>query len=308
MTCLPHSGCRSTNSPCSARSRRFSLGRIPLFLSRRESLPERGRSRLQFRYHIYRTIYFLEQGSVKGVKKEVKSSSDLFLLFADETDDDIDALLRIPANGRLSLALDSFTAVTRYDGYLPLLLKSRLEFRRGNSLKILTLLNQIYDETPEETRGSTVSLVPEKDYFYYSMIAAVFFATERVAVGFHFLLRALQAGIPAVPHHQDARERHVDVVTLGTLFQNLGLFCAELQDDKNALDFYQQAMKLLPENPVLLFRVGEFHFQRAMQRPDSRGEAAPGSMALRNNPFILLRDGLPALSPAGDGVSAARLK
>lgn len=308
MTCLPHSGCRSTNSPCSARSRRFSLGRIPLFLSRRESLPERVRSRLQFRYHIYRTIYFLEQGSVKGVKKEVKSSSDLFLLFADETDDDIDALLRIPANGRLSLALDSFTAVTRYDGYLPLLLKSRLEFRRGNSLKILTLLNQIYDETPEETRGSTVSLVPEKDYFYYSMIAAVFFATERVAVGFHFLLRALQAGIPAVPHHQDARERHVDVVTLGTLFQNLGLFCAELQDDKNALDFYQQAMKLLPENPVLLFRVGEFHFQRAMQRPDSRGEAAPGSMALRNNPFILLRDGLPALSPAGDGVSAARLK
>lgn len=117
--------------------------------------------------------------------------------------------------------------------------------------------------------------MPEKDYFYYSMIAAVFFATERVAVGFHFLLRALQAGIPAVPHHQDARERHVDVVTLGTLFQNLGLFCAELQDDKNALDFYQQAMKLLPENPVLLFRVGEFHFQRAMQRPDSRGEAAP---------------------------------
>ena len=49
---------------------------------------------MQFRYHIYRTIYFLEQGSVKGVKKEVKSSSDLFLLFADETDDDIDALLR----------------------------------------------------------------------------------------------------------------------------------------------------------------------------------------------------------------------
>ena len=129
---------------------------------------------------------------MKGVKKEVKSSSDLFLLYADETDDDIDALLRIPGNDRFALALDSFTAVTHYDGYLPLLLKSRLEFRRGNSLKILTLLNQIYDETPEETGVSPVSLVPEKDYFYYSMIAAVFFATERVAVGFHFLRRALQ--------------------------------------------------------------------------------------------------------------------
>lgn len=100
----------------------------------------------------------------------------------------------------------------------------------------------------------------------------------------------------------------MDVVTLGTLFQNLGLFCADLQDDRNALDFYQQAMKLLPENPVLLFRVGEFHFQRAMKRPDSRGEVAPGVAALRNNPFILLRDGLPALSPAGDGVSASQLK
>ena len=100
----------------------------------------------------------------------------------------------------------------------------------------------------------------------------------------------------------------MDVVTLGTLFQNLGLFCAELHDDRNALDFYQQAMKLLPENPVLLFRVGEFHFQQAMKRPDFRGEKAPGSSALRNNPFVLLRDGLPALSPAGDGLSAAQLK
>ena len=37
----------------------------------RDTFPDYIKNRLLFRYHIYRTLYFLEQGSVKGVKKEV---------------------------------------------------------------------------------------------------------------------------------------------------------------------------------------------------------------------------------------------
>lgn len=36
-----------------------------------DTIPPFIRNRLLFRYHIDRTLYFLEQGSVKGVKKEV---------------------------------------------------------------------------------------------------------------------------------------------------------------------------------------------------------------------------------------------
>lgn len=39
----------------------------------RDSIPGYIKNRLLFRYHIYRSLYFLEQGSVKGVKKEVVS-------------------------------------------------------------------------------------------------------------------------------------------------------------------------------------------------------------------------------------------
>ena len=44
-----------------------------MHITSREPFPDFVKNRIQFRYHIFRTLYFLEQGSVKGVKKEVES-------------------------------------------------------------------------------------------------------------------------------------------------------------------------------------------------------------------------------------------
>ena len=124
-----------------------------LFSHSRESFPDYIKNRLQFRYHVYRSLYFLEQGSVKGVKKEVKASSDFYLLFSEEVEEDYEDHIEesFKLKGSLgSIALDSYETMTSFDGYLPPLLKSRLEYRRGNCMKILSLLNQIYEEEEEE--------------------------------------------------------------------------------------------------------------------------------------------------------------
>ena len=185
----------------------------------RESFPEYIKNRMQFRYHIYRSLYFLEQGSVKGVKKEVKASSDFYLLFSEDIEEDYDDHVEdtYPSKGSLgSLALDNYESMTAYDGYLPPLLKSRLEYRRGNCMKILSLLNQIYEEdgedglilqeeTPEveaavptpttaaaATTTTTPSLTPAKDCFYFTMMASVYFASNMFFLASHYLKLAIQ--------------------------------------------------------------------------------------------------------------------
>lgn len=62
---------------------------------------------------------------MKGVKKEVKASSDFYLLFSSaEEAEEVDTTV-----------LDNYECMTSYDGYLPPLLKTRLEYRRGNCLE-----------------------------------------------------------------------------------------------------------------------------------------------------------------------------
>ena len=180
---------------------------------------------MQFRYHIYRSLYFLEQGSVKGVKKEVKASSDFYLLFSEDIEEDYDDHVEYvyQSKGSLgSLALDNYERMTAYDGYLPPLLKSRLEYRRGNCMKILSLLNQIYEEDEEDaliaqeempspsptpspspsrlevettavaSSAVSPSLTPAKDCFYYTMMASVYFASNMYFLAIHYLKLAMK--------------------------------------------------------------------------------------------------------------------
>lgn len=89
-----------------------------------------------------------------------------------------------------NLSLDSFESVTAIDGYLPPILKTRLEFRRGNYMKILSVLNQVYEVDGDED----VSVVPSKDCFYYSMLSGVFYSGNMIAMSKHYLLQALEVG------------------------------------------------------------------------------------------------------------------
>lgn len=178
---------------------------------------------MQFRYHIYRSLYFLEQGSVKGVKKEVKTSSDYYILFSQDVEEDYSDHVEevYLLKGSLgSIVLDNYEIVTSFDGYLPPLLKSRLEYRRGNCMKILSLLNQIYEDDEEDvilaqeelseniissTTNSTTtnsmetsvtkpSLTPSKDCFYYTMMASVYFASNMFFLAVHYLKLAIEVG------------------------------------------------------------------------------------------------------------------
>lgn len=158
-------------------------------LMRREPFPDFVKSRIQFRYHIYRTLYFLEQGSMKGVKKEVKSSSDYFLQFSSETTPSYLESVRSTLKSQTSpyaLALDGFEPVGTIDGYLPSLLKTRLEFRRGNWIKILSVLNQVYEE-----EAGAEGVLPAKDSFYYSMLSSVYCSSGMFSIAKHYLVEAL---------------------------------------------------------------------------------------------------------------------
>ena len=141
----------------------------------REQFPEYIKNRLLFRYHVYRSLYFLEQGSGKGVKKEVKTSTDYYLLFSNDSNEDYLDHIKSTVSSAVfngNMALDSFENITPIDGYLPPILKTRLEFRRGNSMKILSVLNQIY----EAEEGEASDVVPSKDCFYYSMLSSVYYS------------------------------------------------------------------------------------------------------------------------------------
>lgn len=94
----------------------------------------------------------------------------------------------------LNLSLDSFETVTAIDGYLPPILKTRLEFRRGNYMKILSVLNQVYESDENED----ASIIPVKDCFYYSMLSGVFYSGNMIAMSKHYLLQALQV---IINHH-----------------------------------------------------------------------------------------------------------
>lgn len=157
---------------------------------RREPFPDFVKSRIQFRYHIYRTLYFLEQGSMKGVKKEVKSSSDYYLQFSSETTpsylDSVRSTLKSQTTP-YTLALDGFEPVGTIDGYLPSLLKTRLEFRRGNWIKILSVLNQVYEE-----EAGAEGVLPAKDSFYYSMLSSVYCSSGMFSISKHYLVEALR--------------------------------------------------------------------------------------------------------------------
>lgn len=84
--------------------------------------------------------------------------------------------------------MDGYENVTKIDGYLPPILKTRLEFRRGNSLKILSVLNQIYEpETEEEA-----SIAPDKDSFYYSMVSSVYYSGGMYQMSKYYLIKALE--------------------------------------------------------------------------------------------------------------------
>ena len=176
---------------CSPKSNLFFQSALfPSQYHFRESYPDSVKNRLHFRYHVYRSLYFLEQGSVKGVKKEVKASSDFYLLFSSaEESEEVDTTV-----------LDNYECMTSYDGYLPPLLKTRLEYRRGNCLKILSLLTQIYEEDEEDkslTHNDYRSNLehhwtPEKDYFYFSMMASIYFASHMETLALHYLFLAYE--------------------------------------------------------------------------------------------------------------------
>ena len=127
---------------------------------------------------------------MKGVKKEVKASSDFYLLFSSaEEAEEVDTTV-----------LDNYECMTSYDGYLPPLLKTRLEYRRGKCLKILSLLTQIYEEDEEDkslTHNDYRSNLehhwtPEKDYFYFSMMASIYFASHMETLALHYLFLAYE--------------------------------------------------------------------------------------------------------------------
>lgn len=66
------SGSSSAASPTSLKSNPSSTSfHFSTFFPCRDTIPPFIRNRISFHYHIDRTRYFLEQGSVKGVKKEV---------------------------------------------------------------------------------------------------------------------------------------------------------------------------------------------------------------------------------------------
>ena len=124
------------------------------------------------------------------MKKEVKASSDYYLLFSSPEE---------PENGNC-MVLDNYETMTSYDGYLPPLLKTRLEYRRGNCLKILSLLNQIYEEDEEDESFSQDDFpsnlehrwTPVKDYFYFTMMASIYYASSLYSLSLHYLFLAYE--------------------------------------------------------------------------------------------------------------------
>lgn len=160
------------------------------FISR-EPFPDYIKNRLLFRYHVYRSLYFLEQGSGKGVKKEVKSSIDYYILFSNDSQDDYLDQIKTTVTSAVfnsNVALDSFECITAIDGYLPPILKTRLEFRRGNSMKILSVLNQIY----EAEEGEDAAVIPPKDCFYYSMLSSVYYSGGLYQLAKFYIHKAIQ--------------------------------------------------------------------------------------------------------------------
>lgn len=87
-----------------------------------------------------------------------------------------------------NMSLDSFENATSIDGYLPPILKTRLEFRRGNSLKILGVLNQVYESDNDEDH----SIVPRKDCFYYSMVSGVYFSGGMYFLSKYYIRKAIE--------------------------------------------------------------------------------------------------------------------
>lgn len=93
-----------------------------------------------------------------------------------------------------NMSLDSFENATSIDGYLPPILKTRLEFRRGNSLKILGVLNQVYESDTEEDH----SIIPNKDCFYYSMLSGVYFSGGMYYLSKYYINKSIEVGMNAL--------------------------------------------------------------------------------------------------------------
>lgn len=142
---------------------------------------------------------------MKGVKKEVKSSSDFYLLFSTDSPstylDDVRDSLK-SQSVLYTLVLDGIEPTATIDGYLPSILKTRLEFRRGNWGKILSVLNQVYEEDARFPGAA-----PAKDSFYYSMLSSVYCSSGMVFMARHYLLRALQVPPPPSLSRSSPRPR-----------------------------------------------------------------------------------------------------
>ena len=176
-----------------------------MHITSREPFPDFVKNRIQFRYHIFRTLYFLEQGSVKGVKKEVKSSSDFYLLFSADSPAAYLDRVRDSLQSQsclYTLALDGLEPTPTIDGYLPSLLKTRLEFRRGNWSKILSVLNQVYEEDARFPGAA-----PAKDSFYYTMLSSVYCSSGMLHLARHTLARAVQVALSPSLHSSSHRPR-----------------------------------------------------------------------------------------------------
>ena len=178
------------------------------------------------------------------------------------------------------LLLDGFDVATPIDGYLPPILKTRLEFRRGNSLKILTLLNQVFEAEENEDP----SIVSSKGSFYYSLLSSVYFGSGMLEMARNYLMRAIRC----------SEEENCDNVTKGGLIHNMAIVCLLLNDFDNAQKWMKKALFLLPENPMCWFRYGEICYKNAMAGNVASSSLPPfsrsGEFVFRDNPFSLLQD------------------
>lgn len=232
---------------------------------------------------------------------QVKSSSDFFLAFANESDqaflDELRLLCASP-NALWSLLLDGIhdvhpDSVNR--GYLAPILKSRLEFRRGNAEKILALLNQIYEKQSE----ADSAVLPPKDSFYYSLLSTVFFGSGKFELARFSLLQALRL----------AQQENRGYGVQGALLHNLAVSSLLVRDFPSAQEWQKKCLFSLTQNPVCWLRYGEICWQRARsdrqareprEPREPRGRSGLGSVVWRGNPFALMNGVLGADWRPGD--------
>ena len=167
--------------------------------------------------------------------------------------------------------LDNYEELTSFDGYLPPILKTRVEFRRGNPMKILSVLMQIY-EISADNEDEAKSLLPPKDCFYYSMLSSVYYSSGLYSQAKHAIHMSIKL----------AEEEKADAIIFGYLLNNLASTCLYLHQKDEALEAIKQAIHFLPENQSFWFRYGELCYTIAMDYQQQQAQAQPPFSLLRN--------------------------